>query len=147
MFYGETREEGKVTVFQLKTDLSAERVKSFVKKVNALLTEGRIYLVLDLHEVEEVSLLGMVAISSLFNKCRQAGGSLKIAGLTPTVRKAFRQTNLINTIEVFDEPIDALKSFRSQNLLKTKAYSGSFFLKEKNAFVGWDRLPQQGPSH
>jgi hypothetical protein len=69
---------------------------------------------------------------------------LKVASLTPSVRRSFRQTNLINTIEVFDDVMDAVKSFRSHNLLKSKTFAGSFFIKEQNSFVGWDRLPQQG---
>ena len=144
MFEGEMKSEGRITVFHLKDDLSTERVKHFLKKMNDLLAEGRHYLVLDLAEVYEVSLIGMVGISSIFNRCRQAGGALKVAHLTPRVRKAFRNTNLINTIEVYDDVLEAIKSFRSQNLLKAKQYSGSFFLKDRNSFVGWDRLPLSG---
>ena len=145
MFEGELRTEGRITIFQLKDDLTTDRVKPFLRKINDLLLSGRHYLVLDLTEVYETSLMAMVGISSLFNKCRQNGGALKIAGLTPPVRKAFRMTNLINTVEVFDDVLDAVKSFKSTNLLKSKTLSGSFFLKDKNAFVGWDRLPMSGP--
>jgi len=142
---GEHRTEGRITVFHLKDDLTPAKVKPFMKKMEELLAEDRIYLVIDLSSVYEVSLMGMVAISSIFNKCRQAGGALKVAQMTPLVRRAFRQTNLINTIEVYDELLDAVKSFRSHNLLKAKNFSGSFFIKEKAAFVGWDRLSAQGP--
>jgi anti-anti-sigma factor len=147
MIDGEARNEGRITVFQLKDDLTADRVKSFLKRIYDLLDEGRYYLVIDLSQVYEISLLGMVGLSSIFNRCRQNGGALKVAGLTPAVRKAFRNTNLINTIEVYDEVPDGVKSFRSQNLLRTKHFSGSFFLKDKNAFVGWDRLPLSGHVH
>ncbi len=144
MIYGETRTEGKVTVFRLLSDLSTENVKPFLKKMNELLDESRVFLILDMSDVEEVSLLGMVAISSVFNRCRQAGGALKIAQLTPPVRRAFRATNLINTIEVYEETVEALKTFNSHNLLKAKNFAGSFFLKDRNAFVGWDRYPLTG---
>jgi anti-anti-sigma factor len=141
MIDSESKTEGKVTIFHLKDDLTSDRTKSFLKKMEDLISEGRIYLVLDLEDVDEVSLIGMVGISSIFNKCRHLGGALKISNLSPSVRRAFRATNLINTLEVFDTTLDAIKSFRSQNLLKSKNFSGSFFVKEKNAFVGWDRLP------
>lgn len=147
MIEGVSTTEGRITVFYLKTDLTADRVKDFLKKMDELLQEGRNYLVLDLSEVTETSLLAMVGLSSLFNKCRLAGGTLKVAGLTPRVRKAFRMTNLINTLEVFETTLDAVKSFRSHNLLKSKMYSGSFYLKDRNAFVGWERLPQNGYLH
>lgn len=147
MINGTSQTEGRITVFHLKDDLTPNRVKSFVRKMEELMSEDRKNLVLDLASVSDVSLIGMVAISSIFNKCRQAGGALKVACLTPLVRRAFRQTNLINTIEVYDEVLDAVKSFKSQNLLKSKTYAGSFFLKERSAFVGWDRLPQSGPAN
>lgn len=147
MIDGVARNEGKITVFHLKDDLTRENVKSFVIKMNELVEEGRVHLVLDLENVYEVSLLGMMAISYIFNRCRQAGGAFKIAQLTPPVRKGFRLSNLINTVEVYDDVIDAVKSFRSQNLLRSKHFSGSFFVKEKNAFFGWDRLPVSGPLH
>lgn len=101
---------------------------------------GRLFLVLDLSQVEEVCLLGMVSISAIFNKCRQEGGALKIAGLTEEVREAFEETNLINTIEVYENVLEAIKSFRSTNLLKARSYSGSFYVQENNSFVAWDRL-------
>ncbi len=142
--HGDARTEGRVTVFQLRDDLTSDRVKPFLVKMNDLIDEGRHYLVLDLSEVFEISLIGMVSISSLFNRCRQNGGGLKVSGLTPPVRKAFRSTNLINTVEVYDDTVEALKSFRSRNLLRSKSFSGSFFLKERNSFVGWDRLPLSG---
>jgi len=144
MIGGDTKFEGRITVFHLKDDLSTDRVKSFLKKMEELLGSNRNCLVIDLSSVKEVSLMGMVALSATFNKCRQAGGMLKVSGLTPSVRKAFRQTNLINTLEVFEDALDAVKSFRSHNLLKSKTFAGSFFIKEQNSFVGWDRLPQHG---
>ena len=105
---------------------------------------GRTKIVLDLTAVEEVSMMGMVAISFLFNKCRMAGGSLKISKLSPLVRRRFRVSNLINTVEVYEDVIDAIKSFRAHNLLKSKQFGGSFYLKERNSFVTWDRLPVHG---
>ncbi len=144
MINGEAKQEGKITIFQLRDDLTPNKVKAFVKKLSQIVSFGQRYIVLDLSDTEEVCLLGMVAISSIFNKCRQNGGALKITGLNPIVRRAFRKTNLINTIEVYDEVLDAIKSFKQVNLLKSKQYSGSFFLRESNSFVGWDRLPLMG---
>ncbi len=141
---GEQQQEGRITVFHLKDDLTPNRVKAFMKKMESLTDEGRHHIVLDMASVQDVCLLGMVAISAIFNRCRQAGGALKISSLTPLVRRSFRKTNLINTVEVYDEVLEAVKSFRSQNLLQSKTYTGSFFIKEKGAFVGWDRYPSNG---
>lgn len=141
MIKGHTQSEGRITVFHLRDDLTTKRAKAFSKKVDALLRQGRHFLILDISEVEEICLLGQVAISSLSNKCRHAGGSLKIAGLSYEVRRSFKRTNLINTIETYDTVLDAVKSYRSENLLKRKNYSGSYYLKDRKAFVAWDELP------
>lgn len=137
-----TKTEGNITVFHLKENLDVRKVKAFAKKASELIEAGRIHLVLDLSGVDEICLMGLVAISSLFNKCRQAGGALKVVSLTGRVRRKFRETNLINTIEVFENPVDGIKSFRTKNLLKAHHYSGSFFLEDKQSFVAWDRLSQ-----
>ena len=144
MIKGESRQEGKVTVYQLREDLTTQNSKAFLKKMDQFIEAGHRYLIIDLSEVEEVCLLAMVCISSVANRCRQMGGALKVASLTPLVRRAFRMTNLINTVEVFEESLDAMKSFKSQNLLKSTQFSGSFFIKESNSFVPWDRLPLTG---
>lgn len=136
-----TKNEGSVTVFHLRENLEANRTKAFVKKLYDLIDGGRVHLILEMSHTKSVSLLGMVAISHLFNRCRQEGGSLKVANLTDGVRESFLESNLINTIEVYGSVVEALKSFRSHNLLKAKKYSGSFFMKDENSFVAWDRLP------
>jgi len=141
MIRGVTKTEGSISIFHLKDNLTTKKVKSFTKKMQDLLDSGRTHLILDMSSVDDVCLMGLVSISSIFNKCRQLGGALKVCSLTPEVRQAFRETNLINTVEVYDTPLEALKSFRSKNLLKVRAFSGSFYIEEKNAFFAWDRLP------
>jgi len=141
MIRASTKQEGSATLFQLKDNLTTRKVKDFARRIQELIDSDRVHLIIDLSEVQEVCLLGLVAISSAFNKCRQNGGALKVCNLTTEVRQVFRETNLINTVEVFDTALDALKSFQSQNLLRSKKYSGSFYIEERNAFFGWDRLP------
>src|SRR5690606_37658174 len=102
MIRGVTKTEGSVTIFHLKDNLTPKKVKAFVQKSQDLIDSGRVNLILDLGSVHEICLMGLVSISSIFNKCRNAGGALKICSLTPEVRRAFRETNPINTVEVFD---------------------------------------------
>ncbi|TVQ78437.1 MAG: anti-sigma factor antagonist [Bradymonadales bacterium] len=136
-----TKNEGQVSVFHLRENLEAHRTKAFTKKLYELIDAGRVNLILEMSHVQNISLIGMVAISHLFNRCRQAGGALKVAHLTDTVQEAFEESNLINTIEVYPHVVDALKSLQSENLYYTARFSGSFFVEEKKSFVGWDRLP------
>lgn len=133
--------EGSVSVFYVQEDLRARRVKDFAKKLNGLIDSGRIDLILDLGHVTEISMIALVTISSAFNKCRQQGGNLKISGLTPDVRNAFRETNLINTLEVYDSALEALKSFQRKNIIQSKNYTGSYYNNDSGCFVSWERIP------
>ncbi len=65
MLEGTAKKEGKITIFQVRDDLISERVKSFMKRVDQMIGNGNRFIVLDLTHVEEVSLLALVAISSL----------------------------------------------------------------------------------
>jgi anti-anti-sigma factor len=145
MLKNNTQNLGKITVFHLNEDLPPNRVKVFTKTLNDLVESGRVHISLDLSGTREISLIGLVAISSIFNKCAQLGGSLKIVGLTPKVRSLFRETNLINTIEVYENSLEAIQSFRSKSLVKAKAHPGAFYFEDTNSFVAWDRLQARSP--
>lgn len=142
-----TQEEGSITVFHIKQDLQARHIKAFAIKLQELIDSGRHNLVIELSAVHEICLMGLVTISSFYNKCRQNGGSLKVACLNEEVRESFHDTNLINTIEVFSSVLEAIKSFQSTNLLRNRRYTGSFFLEDDQSFVAWDRLPVRSYFH
>jgi len=139
-----TKSEGSVTVFHLRENLEASRAKAFVKKIYELIESGKFNIVLEMSHVQQISLQGMVSISHLFNRCRQGGGCLKVVNLTDRVRASFQESNLINTIEVHASVVEAIKSYNTHNLLRSKKYSGSFYLEDTQAFVGWDWLPASG---
>lgn len=139
--------EGSITVFHIKQDINERDVKSFVLKLQELIDSGRVNIVIELSSVHEICMMGMVTLSSYFNKCRQEGGSLKVACLNEEVRHFFHETNLINTIEVFSSALDAVKSYQAANLLRSRNYSGSFYMEEDQSFVAWDRLPVRSYFH
>ena len=53
-----------------------------------------------------------LALLDLQDRLRDAGGGVKICGLTETGRKVFEITRLDRRFEVFDSLIDAVGSFR-----------------------------------
>jgi anti-sigma B factor antagonist len=139
---GQIQNKGKLTIYKLCDPLTVSNVKPFLIEMHSLIAEGKTHIILDLSDVKIICLMAMVGISNLFNECRLKGGALKVACLSPQVRRAFSQTNLINTVEIFEEASEAAKSFESKNLLKSQTLSGSYFMEDSESFVVWDRIPQ-----
>lgn len=68
-------------------------------------------LIIDLGKVSYLDSSGIGILVASFTKVRKAGGSLKLANLSETVRETLKLTNLIEFFEVYDTLEDALKSF------------------------------------
>ena len=107
----DVQREGNVSIYRFRGPLTTGYVKSFVKEVYDLIGNKQTQIIIDLSEVKMICLMGMVSISNIYNECRQNSGALKVAGLTPQVKRVFQQTNLINTIEIFESVSEAYKSF------------------------------------
>lgn len=141
--------EGKITIVTLKYDLTNDHVKSFMKTCNRLISdEKRYWIILNLENVHNIALLGQIAISSIYNHLIAAGGALKLVHLQDKVKKGFEKTNLINTIEHYDNDVDAINSFGRVNCRTShrtgQLHSASFYIKEIKSFVGWDSYPVVG---
>lgn len=68
--------------------------------------------VLDMDHTELLDSAGLEALLDAYDDVRGKGGSLKIATRNLTMRKIFEITRLDRQLEVFDNVIDAVKSFR-----------------------------------
>ena len=72
----------------------------------------------------EVPVLDSMAIGEIvraFNRVNDAGGSLKLVGLTDRVYGALKITQLLGLIESFKTEEDALESFKQEKRVKPKS--------------------------
>jgi anti-sigma B factor antagonist len=67
--------------------------------------------VLDLDATENVDSKGLTTLLDLQDKFRDMAGEVKIATTNPTNRKILEMTRLDQQIEVFENIVDAVKSF------------------------------------
>ena len=88
--------------------VSALDVKSQIRK---LVDEGYVELIVCLEEVPFVDSSGLACLVSGLKVTRQAGGTLKLAGLCEQARTVFRLTMLERVFEIYDDPEQALASF------------------------------------
>lgn len=82
--------------------VSAPRLTAVVTEVIA---SGRPRIIIDLSGTEFIDSSGLGALVSSLKKARQAGGDVRVAGLSPQVQTVFRLTNLdrvLNTVPVAD---------------------------------------------
>lgn len=100
---------GDVIVVHTPEDLSAEQAEAFE---GYLPTLGRRQIILDLDGTETLDSRGLESLLNSQDKIREQGGDVKIASSNPTNRKIFEITRLDQQLEVFENVIDAVRSFR-----------------------------------
>ena len=106
------RHVGSVTILEcVGRQTAGEGTQALHDRVQALLAEGRIFLLLDL---SQLSIIYSQDISALVRSLVSTGrceGKLKLLKLSPRVRQVLDATRLFNVLEAFDDEAAALASF------------------------------------
>jgi anti-sigma B factor antagonist len=90
MFEHARADRGDVTVLSLKGSLNAITAPEIKPDIDALVTEKRLKVAVDLAELELIDSSGVGAIVSLFKRLRMIGGDVKIAALRGQPKEIFR---------------------------------------------------------
>jgi anti-sigma B factor antagonist len=107
----ETR-AGSVTVLELKGRLVADEADiHFIELVHALVADGRVRIVLDLHAVIGIDSGGGSTLVSTLLSTRRAGGDLRLAALSDRTQRVLEMTRLLPVFQVFESPEAAVRSF------------------------------------
>jgi anti-anti-sigma factor len=93
--------------------LADEEEAVLVRMVRRLLDDGRRRLLINLQYVSYVDSTGIGEIVGAFTRVDQAGGTLKLCGVSPRIRELLQATTLDAVIEAFTAEDEALRSFRS----------------------------------
>ncbi|MCS7306743.1 MAG: STAS domain-containing protein [Thermoguttaceae bacterium] len=100
---------GEVVVVHAPEEFGADQAPA----VLAYLTgQAQSRVVLDLDNTEFLDSAGLEALLDAQDRLRELGGELKIAVANPVNRKILEITRLDRHLEVFDNVLDAVKSFR-----------------------------------
>jgi anti-sigma B factor antagonist len=81
-------------------------------KVKTLIANGYKHLVLDLSNVKRINSLGLGMLMACYSLYINAGGKMKIAGVSEKVNSILVMTNLITIFEQYQNIDLALKSFQ-----------------------------------
>ncbi|MGH9363978.1 MAG: STAS domain-containing protein [Thermoanaerobaculia bacterium] len=107
-----TREDGRVTVLIVQGNLViGEAEAAFKRKVLGLLEEGRVNLLVDLSGVGFLDSSGLGALVRALTNSQKEGGTAKLFGAGPQIRKLLTMTNLDSVFEMHDDLETAIGSF------------------------------------
>ena len=102
---------GDVAVVQPKAErLDASNVRDFTEGITPVLASTS-KVVLDLSRVQFVDSSGLGVFMLCLKRANAAGGDLKIAGMTKTVRVLFELVRFHKIIEVYNENEEAVAAF------------------------------------
>jgi anti-sigma B factor antagonist len=108
----DTTDDGRVTVVSVEGDLILGPPEvAFKRKVDELLEQGHINLLLDLEHVPYLDSSGLGALVRTLAETQKGGGQTKLLKAGPRVRKVLEITKLNSLFEMFDDREQALSSF------------------------------------
>ncbi|MCI0665932.1 MAG: STAS domain-containing protein [Acidobacteria bacterium] len=82
--------------------------------IDKVLSAGTTKILLNLTEVPIIDSMGIGEIVRAFNKVREAGGELKLVGVTDRVYGALKITQLLDLISSFENEDQAVASFSEE---------------------------------
>jgi len=107
----EERLSAQCVMLKPKGRLNAVTAPEFKAQLKRLVQEGYVQLVVDMADVPFVDSSGLAALVSGLKATRQAGGTLRLAGLRDDVRTVFRLTLLERVFEFYADVGSALSAF------------------------------------
>lgn len=100
-----------ITLVVLNGEIGTESVNQFKEKIDGILNDGRVKLIMDFQDVSYLNSMGLGVIAATLKKVKKSKGDLKLINLSPSVQELFELTRLTKVFEIFDSEEGALKSF------------------------------------
>lgn len=100
-----------VLVIRLRGDLSHDRAEGLIRTLRDAINAGSTRIALDLSAVAFTSDSALGAIIKSCKSAREAGGDVRLFGLSRAVRKFFDAMGLKGVLQCFDNEEDAIQSF------------------------------------
>jgi anti-sigma B factor antagonist len=96
----------------LEGNVLQENVDYFKNRINDLITNGKVKIVLNMSNTEYISSLCLAVLIDAKSKLSNCKGDLKIAFVSRLVRNLMEITNLVRKIEIFDTVDEAINAFK-----------------------------------
>ena len=108
----EERQIGAVTVLDLAGNLTIDQDAQRLKdKINSLIQQGRVAVVLNLGEVAYIDSGGLGQLVASFGSLAKTAGGLKLLHVNKKNHDLLSITRLVTVFDTFDSEDDAVRSF------------------------------------
>jgi anti-sigma B factor antagonist len=92
--------ESNITI-NIPKDFIVDEVANIRDKTGKLIEEGQKNFIFDFSECEFIDSTGLGALVSIYKKCVEKGGTVKLKSLKPQVEKLFKLTRLDRVFEIY----------------------------------------------
>ena len=106
-------EKDGVQILYLKGFLDAYTFQDFEDKLNELIDQNKVKIIVSMEELDYISSAGLGVFMSVIGKIRNKGGDIKVAQLNSKVFRVFELLGFTKLFQTFDNLEDALESFNS----------------------------------
>ena len=100
-----------IFIVELCDNIDFYNAPVFKGVINSLISQGKTLLIIVLEKITHLDSSGIGALITAMLELEKMGGSLKISGLSRSVKKVFDMTQAITLFEVYDTEAEALDSF------------------------------------
>lgn len=105
------KHEDNITIVAVNGSVDALTAPDLARAIVDEITEGHVYLVVDLTGVGFMSSAGLRTLLGAVKETRSQGGDLRIASTNPGIDKLLKMSGFHNIAKVFTSNVDAVASF------------------------------------
>jgi anti-sigma B factor antagonist len=109
----DTRYHTRVKVLDVGGDLNAMDMVRIKNRMDRLMEQEQIYMVLDLRKAYHADLAGLGILIERVKEVRRLDGDLRLAGVRPQVERLFKQTGTHHFVQFYSGVRAAVRSFRA----------------------------------
>ena len=105
------RAEGEVTVFELEGRIDTQGSEEMDDALQIAVSLGKHRMVLDMADVRYISSAGLRTLADVLTKNKRESGDLKLAALSPRVRRVLAIIGFDNFFSIYDTASEAVAAF------------------------------------
>ena len=106
------QEKGVVTIVTLEGNIMQEEIAMFRSRLDDLIMNGKIRIVLDMSGVNYLSSMGLSVLLATKNKLLSQRGDLKIASVNQLIKNLLEMTRLVRKLDVYESIDEAAVSYK-----------------------------------
>lgn len=105
------RKKGNVSIISLSGRLDAYSANDLEEKLNAMIDEAQVRMIVSLENLEYISSSGLRVLLAALKNVRKQQGDIKLSCLQPYIKEVFDIAGFSQLFNIFDNDESAIDSF------------------------------------